>query len=166
MNKIVFSIIGLVIVALAGGAFFAGGDEDSAESRDSMTVAVDSTPVDDTSGDEQSEITLQSSGANSIQPYSVSALAESETENNLLFFHAQWCTVCKSVERNIEAGSIPDDLSIFLVDFDSNEGQDLADKYRIPIQYSMVQVDNDGTEVNQWVNNFGDGIDDITSNLL
>ena len=166
MNKLVFGVIAIVIVALAGGVFLASdSDDDTASQTTQQTGAMSDTVADNTSGDEQ-EIELQSSGENGIQEYSPEALANSETEDNVLFFHAQWCSVCKSVERNIMAGSIPDNLSIFLVDYDSPEGRDLASQYEIPIQYSMVQVDTEGNEINQWVNNFNVGIDEVVGQLI
>jgi hypothetical protein len=166
MNKVVFGIIGLVIVALAGGVFIASGSDEETANTGTNSSSQMQDQAEQSSSQEESEIELQSSGANGIMEYSPEALAASETDNNLLFFHAGWCTVCNQVERNIEAGSIPDDLSIFKVDYDSAEGQSLAANYNIPIQYSMVQVDTEGNEVTQWVNNFSDGIDEISSNLL
>ena len=167
MNKVVYVLIGIVVIALAGGAFLAGNsDEDSAASEAPATQQQTMTDASDVADSDESEVTLQASGSNGIQEYSPELLAVSETDNNLLFFHAAWCTVCNSVERNLEAGSIPDDLSIFKIDYDSSEGQELAKQFNIPIQYTMVQVDTSGNEITQWVNNFGDGVDEISSRLL
>jgi len=173
MIKVIFGIIGLAAVALVGGVFLAGDSSD--EPAPSVTTTTNSSPAPPqpesdnataNGADTKDSVEVASAGSQGIQDYSPEALKASTTKNNLLFFHAAWCTVCNSVERNIEAGAIPDDLSIFKVDYDSDLGQKLAGEYKIPIQYSMVQVDNNGQELHQWVNNFNDGIDDITGNLL
>lgn len=162
MNKLVFAIIGLVVLALAAGTLVSNTSDEDTAANANQTGTQTASPTDTNSA---SEIVVEPSGAHGILDYSSAALAASTTENNLLFFHAAWCTVCNSVERNIEAGSIPDSLSIFKIDYDSDEGQDLAAKYKIPIQYTMVQVDTSGNEITQWVNNFSDGLDDISAKL-
>ena len=159
MNKGIVGIIAVIVLALGAGVFLAGGSDD----EESASATPAPTSVTNASGE---EIQLESSGTQQIVDYTPEALAASETDSNLLFFHAKWCTVCESVQRNINAGSIPDSVSIFRVDYDSDEGRALADQYNIPIQYSMVQVDTNGTEVTQWVNNFNDGIEDIVANLM
>ena len=139
-------------------------------SNDSDHVAVPATTASTSSSTSSvqakpTEITLPDTGSNSILDYSPAKLAASTAKYNLIFFHASWCTVCNSVQRSIEAGSIPDDLSIFKIDYDSNEGQALANKYHLPIQYTMVQVDNQGNEISQWINNFNDGVTEILDHL-
>ncbi len=160
MNKVIFGIIAAVVVILAGGVFLSTSSDEEADQASGSNVA-----TSNSSSDQDSVIELESTGSSEIMEYSPEALAASETEANLLFFHAEWCSVCKSVERNIEAGSIPDSLSIFQVDYDSDVGQQLARDYSIGPQYTMVQVNPEGEEVTQWVNNYSDGINDIVANL-
>ena len=166
MNKVVYLIIVLVISALAGGVYITKSSDEE-QSSDNMSQSETNSLADSADAAEgEAEINVPSTGSQPIQAYSTDALAASTTDNNLLFFHAAWCTVCNSVERNLEAGSIPDDLTIFKIDYDSDLGQDLARNYIIPIQYTMVQVDTEGNEITQWVNNFGDGVDEISGRLL
>ena len=100
-------------------------------------------------------------GGGELVDYDLALLANSDADNNILFFHADWCSVCNAVERNLTAGNIPDGTRIFKVDYESSEGRDLAEKYDIPIQYSMVQVDTDGSEITQWVNQSFFTIEDV-----
>lgn len=158
VNKI---IIAVVVLALAGGTIFAfTGDDDSSDTTSSATFSNSAESVDQVeSGDEGVEDTARGSGE--IMAYSETSLAESKTEDNIIFFHAVWCTVCNSVEKSLNATGVPEDVSIFKIDYDSDEGQALAEKYNIPIQYTMVQVDKSGNEITQWVNQFNDGIEEI-----
>jgi thiol-disulfide isomerase/thioredoxin len=158
MNKLLAAIVLIVSGALIAGAYLSSGTDDEPSSTNTSQASI-------AEADNDESIELEDAGSRGILEYSEAALAESDTDKNILFFHAQWCTVCKSVERNIEAASIPDDISIFLVDYDSDEGQALAAKHNIPIQYTMVQVDNQGKEITQWVNNFGDGLVEISEQL-
>ncbi len=166
MNRLIYAIIGLVALGLVGGFLLANSTDD----EDANTAVADQASDTDSRSASQTQpedevIEVENAGSSGLVNYSGAALAMSETEDNLLFFHASWCTVCNSVERNLEASNIPDNLTIFKIDYDSPEGQELAQQYDIPIQYTMVQVDSEGNEVTQWVNNFGDGLDEITSRL-
>ena len=169
MNKPITFLSIAIVAVLAIGVLVAsggGGDETASSTSSQTETASQSSESTATSQSSGQASATEVSPANMIQEYSPTALAESTTENNLLFFHAAWCTVCNSVEKNIEASTIPSDLSIFKVDYDSSEGQALAREYNIPVQFSMVQVNPDGQEVTQWVNNFRDGVDEIVGNLL
>jgi len=64
------------------------------------------------------------------------------TGQRVLFFHAPWCSQCRSIEKGIKADGVPNGLSIVKVDYDSN--QDLRKKYRITQQTSFVKVDAQG----------------------
>lgn len=110
-------------------------------------------------------IELESTGTRAIQDYSQSALKNSKSEHNVIFFHAKWSTICTKVKQNIDSESIPDSLSIFLVDYDSGLGKQLENKYKIPNEYTMVQVDKNGNEITQWVATAGYGVDEIIKNL-
>lgn len=170
MNKLVFAVIAVVILALAGGVYLSKDNDDSVSSTDQVADTTASTEANETENKPQTEaeeeIEVPAAGSQGILEYSPEALAASETEDNIVFFHAKWCTICNSVERNIQAGNIPDTLSIFKVDYDSDEGQALAEKYEIGPQYTMVQVNADGTEITKWVNQFNYGIEDVVNNLI
>ena len=64
-------------------------------------------------------------------------LVTSTPGTKLLFFHAPWCSQCQALESDIEANTIPDDVTIFKVDYDTN--QDLRQKYGVTIQTTMVE---------------------------
>lgn len=151
-------IAAVVLIVLGGVGFLAlsGDDDSSIQSSNSISSAsqTESEPTD-------SLVQNDFEPGGELVDYDPAALASSDAETDILFFHAAWCTVCNSVERNLEAGAIPEGVRIHKVDHDSSVGQDLSDKYNIPIQYSMVQVDKSGNEITQWVNQSFFTIDDI-----
>jgi thiol-disulfide isomerase/thioredoxin len=68
----------------------------------------------------------------------------------VLFFTATWCSTCKKARSNLESdlSAIPSDLTIVLVDFDSET--DLKRQYGITVQHTFVQIDTDGSELAKW----------------
>lgn len=66
------------------------------------------------------------------------------------FFHASWCPICQGIDKEINAdmSKIPAGVTMIKTDFDSST--DLRQKYGVTTQYTFVQVDNSGSETNQW----------------
>lgn len=66
------------------------------------------------------------------------------------FFHASWCPICQSIEKEVKAdmSKIPDGVTLIKTDFDSST--ELRKKYGVTNQYTFVQIDNDGKEIAQW----------------
>ena len=62
------------------------------------------------------------------------------TGTKILFFHAPWCPQCRQLDSEITAGSVPNNVTIFKVDYDSN--QSLRQKYGVTIQTTFVRVDD------------------------
>lgn len=69
-------------------------------------------------------------------------LVKSHTGRILLFFHADWCSTCKALEKQILSTPLPKDLLILKVNFDTQK--DLTKKYAILSQSSFVQIDKTG----------------------
>ena len=66
----------------------------------------------------------------------------------MLFFHATWCSTCQALKRNLNAGIIPDGLSILQVDYDTED--ELKQKHGVTFQHTLVQIDEGGDTVNRW----------------
>lgn len=64
------------------------------------------------------------------------------TGQRVLFFHAPWCSQCRSIEKGIKSEGVPDGLSIVKVDYDSNQA--LRQKYGIKLQTTFLKVDAQG----------------------
>lgn len=67
----------------------------------------------------------------------------------LLFFHAPWCPQCRALEADINNKGVPNDMTIFKVDYDTS--QDLRQKYDVTIQTTIVEVDSNGNIINKIV---------------
>ncbi len=67
----------------------------------------------------------------------------------LLFFHADWCSTCKSFDKQITEQGIPSDTTILKIDFDT--ATELKQKYSILSQATFVQVDNEGNAYKRWL---------------
>jgi len=125
---------------------------------------------DDASGDEKASGGDKSGGnsANASQPgqyveYSPELVA-STSGDKLLFFHADWCSQCVSLEGDIEASGVPDGVTIFKVDYDSN--QDLRQEYGVTIQTTMVKVDDNGDKIDSYVAYEDPTLDNVSAALL
>lgn len=84
-----------------------------------------------------------------LEEYESAKSSYSETDV-VLFFNANWCSTCKVARDNIESSllSIPADLTIVLVDFDTET--ELRKQYGVVIQHTFVQIDAAGNELARW----------------
>lgn len=80
--------------------------------------------------------------------YSETKLAKAKW-NIVLFFSATWCPSCTSTNTNLKSEKIPDGLTIFKVDYDTNTS--LRQKYGILSQHTFVQVDNKWNMIKKWI---------------
>lgn len=81
-------------------------------------------------------------------PYSAEALAEAQG-TILLFFHASWCPQCREIERTINEGGVPHNVTVLKVDYDSNQA--LRQKYGVTLQTTFVKVDKEGNKLASYV---------------
>lgn len=152
------SLTAFMCVAIFTLAACSSNSEESKASTSSATTAT--SPLDSQSPSDNS----QTSNPGVYADYSQAALAKAQANGNtVLFFHAQWCSTCKGIEKDIKANlqDIPSDLTILQVDFDNSS--ELKKKYGVRQQYTMVQVDKDGNKVDLWSDSFS--LDDIVSSL-
>lgn len=104
----------------------------------------------ETQGDEPAEGQALAPGAYVTYDEYIANKAAFDSGNVVLFFNAVWCSTCKEARDNIEAdpASIPPDLAIVVVDFDS--ANDLKQNYGVTVQHTFVQIDPDGNELAKW----------------
>lgn len=82
----------------------------------------------------------------------------------VLFFHAPWCPQCRQLESEIKAGPLPDNTTIFKVDYDTN--QSLRQRYGVSLQTTLVQVDDQGNLVKKYVAYDDPTLDALKQNIL
>ena len=87
----------------------------------------------------------------SYEAYAPEKLAQAATGDVVLFFRANWCPTCRSLDADIKTNmkNIPEDLTILDVDYDTST--ELKKKYGITYQHTLVQVDQNGTMIKKWM---------------
>ena len=62
--------------------------------------------------------------------------------NHILFFHAEWCSKCKLLQKELtNFDYIP------IIDIDADTNESLCDKYDIKVLPTLILIDNEGNEV-------------------
>jgi len=77
------------------------------------------------------------------------ATVSSTKGTKVLFFHAQWCPQCRQLDSQITTGPIPENVTIFKVNYDTS--QDLRQKYGVTLQTTFVKIDDAGNAVKKYV---------------
>jgi thiol-disulfide isomerase/thioredoxin len=136
-TKKVWIIISILVLALAGAFAYV------VIMRPTRT---ENTPAAPTQPNTQQPSEPAAKGT--YTPYSESALSAAKGRK-LLFFHAGWCPQCRSIEQGILRGTVPDGMTIFKVDYDSNVA--LKQKYGVTLQTTFVEVDENGEAIKKHV---------------
>jgi len=80
--------------------------------------------------------------------YSEAAILDT-VGTKLLFFHAPWCPQCRAMEASIESDGIPSGVTVFKVDYDSNQA--LRQKHGVTLQTTFVKIDDQGNKIASYV---------------
>lgn len=148
----------VVVVLTIGGIYLLS----TQNSQKSSTNALGNSPVSDSAtetnnGEADTEQVNEKSQQKPAQKGSLISLADFNANSasysdstKVYFFHAEWCPICKGIEKEINAdpSKIPEGVTLIQADFDKEK--DLRKKYGVTYQYTFVQIDNNGNEVAQW----------------
>lgn len=143
---VVRSVCFTMILSLAAGAC-SSSTTTSDQSDETEQVSESTNPAD---AMPSSSVDTTSAGAY-ITLADFQASQETYSESKVvLFFTATWCSTCEKARSNLESdlSAIPSDLTIVLVDFDSETA--LKRQYGITVQHTFVQIDTDGSELAKW----------------
>lgn len=94
--------------------------------------------------------------------YSKNLFEAAKGKKRILYFHADWCSTCRPLDRELQAmmDKIPQDVVIFKTNYDREIS--LKQIYAITYQHTFVQVDEQGNVVARWSGgNFNDVIGNI-----
>ncbi len=134
-------------------------------------LAINSNPTSNQSPSQQSvndSNQTQKSNSNDNTKGQYIDYKDGSIQNNsgtkVLFFHAPWCPQCRQLESEIESGSIPANVTIFKVDYDTN--QDLRAKYGVTLQTTLVKVNDNGDLVKKFVAYDNPTLQSIKDNIL
>jgi thiol-disulfide isomerase/thioredoxin len=150
MNKKLIPIIIIILVLIGGGFAYLMAQGDTDEPQASTTEQTDDMhPHEDGEMRDHSETEPDTqSSAGTYTAYSAEAVANTDG-TKVLFFHAPWCPQCRALEASINDSDIPSGVTIFKVDYDTN--QELRQKYGVTIQTTLVTVDDQGNLVKKYV---------------
>ena len=83
--------------------------------------------------------------------WSQTAFDAASEQHRWLFFYADWCPKCRSLDTDIttQRSSIPDDVVIFKVDYDNADA--LKRQYGVTLQTTVVAVDHNGEATNRYI---------------
>jgi thiol:disulfide interchange protein len=154
-------IIGLLATIAAGSAVYIFTNQESASSA--IVSSGDSSETRQVPQMTETAEATQSTGGQYID-YSEEAVAQNSDKKIVIFFHADWCSNCRAIEKTLTAGAIPDDIVILKANYDKET--ELLKKYGVTQQTAMVQVDGEGNKINLWIANAFDDIDSIKENLI
>ena len=84
------------------------------------------------------------------EDYAPEKVARAKNGTVVLFFHAEWCPICRTLESDIEKNmkNIPDGVSILKVDYDNSAT--LKKRYGVTVQHTFVEVDAAGNLISKW----------------
>ena len=110
------------------------------------------------------EANEQQSNAGVFTDYDEALLANANSGDVVLFFHASWCPSCRTLENNINENSaaIPSDVTILKLDYDTE--LELRQKYGVTRQHTLVKVNADGTEIEK-LTGLTNSLDQVVSQL-
>jgi thioredoxin-like negative regulator of GroEL len=160
MNKIVLTIIA-VLILITGGVVLAtmSDSEDTAQNEQAIENVDTLHVVENNQEEENTEETVLVASAQGLGyvDYTDTVLEDSNGSTQVLFFHAPWCSVCNFFEGQIEEQGVPDGVTIVKIDFDSET--ELKNQYGVNVQSTFVLLDENGEIVNSWP--FARGLTDI-----
>ncbi len=83
-------------------------------------------------------------------PYSQEAFNQAKDKKRVLYFHANWCSTCRLLDKEISENinEIPNNVVLYKTDYDTESA--LKKKYAVTYQHTFVQVDAQGNEVTKW----------------
>lgn len=131
-----------IVLLLGGAAWFALSDQNRGdtmmEEEDAMT--------------ENEDTMMEENGMESgaYQDYAPEKVAAAGDGTVLLYFHADWCPICRPLDADIRSNEddIPAGITILKVDFDT--ATDLRQKYGVTVQHTIVQIDSEGEMLKRW----------------
>lgn len=152
MNKTYIIVAALLVTIIGSGIFVYMRSQSPmtasapAPANVEATMDAPSPDVEPTPAPTDSQIATAMPGT--YKDYSQADVNETKG-TKLIFFHAPWCPQCRELDESIRTSDIPDNTTIFKVDYDTN--QDLRKKYGVTIQTTIVKIDDNGDKISSYV---------------
>ncbi len=161
-KKRVFVIVALLIIIIGAVLYVVLRPKENLSDVYQPTSSSTKEPATVTETDTSTPVVV-SAKAGVYADYTDQSIA-STSGTKLLFFHAPWCPQCRSVEASINNSGLPNGVTVFKVDYDTN--QDLRQKYGVTIQTTFVKVNDDGDKIASYVAYDEPNFDSVERELL
>lgn len=160
MKKRIIIIVSIVVIALGAGVvaymmYQANQSNDTADEQSTEQVVTGTVEMNDaaTETTDQTSTTTNPDSTETVTAgayvdYSPEAVANTEGQR-VLFFHASWCPKCRALDESIKAGEVPAGVTIFKVDYDSNQA--LRQQYGVTIQTTLILLDDEQKEAKKYI---------------
>lgn len=142
MKRTVLILISIVALVTAGALLFSYIQTSKEAARQNAEMR----PISERPA--PATVSEDAQKAGTYADYSLPAF-DSTSGRRVLFFHASWCPQCRMLDADIAESSVKKGVTIFRVDYDSN--QQLRQKYGVTVQTTLVEVDEDGEKVASYV---------------
>ncbi len=139
--RITTLIVATAVTMLLAGCATGGGPAAQTPPVDSVPSAPAPTMPDQAPSAEAADETAPAVQSGAYLDYYDGAIAAT-AGTKVLFFHASWCPKCRDLEADILANNIPDNFTVFKVDFDT--ATELRQRYGVTLQTTIVYVDDEG----------------------
>lgn len=96
----------------------------------------------------------------SFEPYKPEKLQYAKEGKVVLFFNASWCPTCSTFTDELKQVKLPSNVLLLSVDFDTNFP--LREKYKVALQHTFVEVDENGGALHKWS---GGGVEELKKQL-
>jgi thiol-disulfide isomerase/thioredoxin len=160
MNRKILIIIVIIVTAVVASGIYVLTRKDSQSSQSTGVASPSETinsSTNNTSGSEPSQ-------KGKYVEYAASTFTADTSATKILFFHAPWCPQCRALDKDIRENNIPDGVTIYKVDYDTN--QNLRKQYGVTLQTTVVKVDSNGTLVAKYIPYDNPTFDNVINNIL
>lgn len=153
IQNIILWVVGILVI-VGAGYFLISGQTSTTDLMEGDTVMKEGDPMKKDDAMKKDDSMMKDEGAmmqkGSYEPYAPEKLALASAGKVILYFHAEWCPICRGIEREINANpaGIPSGVTILKVDYDTETT--LKQKYGVTYQHTFVQVDAEGKQIAKW----------------
>lgn len=161
MNKTIYIASALIVIFLGYYLYTSNSDQTMSKDKDYvMSPAPASTDQqmkqEEKMMEESPDDSMMMKKSSGYVPFEDGVLDAYSSSRRILFFYASWCPTCRPVDAELtkRVAEIPEGVVVIRVNYndpetDSSE-KDLATKYGVTYQHTLVELSSDGKKVQSW----------------